>query len=112
MIFYISYSNIFGNLYAFNYINFKNINNFNYQEFLILNLWFLKLNIINLLFLILIQPMNISFLKIKNIEDFIIYLIRENQKEIQINSSDILYTKITFHPKSNDDNNSNNKIKR
>ena len=49
--------------------------------------------------------MNISFLKIKNIEDFIIYLIRENQKEIQINSSDILYTKITFYPKSNDDNN-------
>ena len=46
--------------------------------------------------------MNISFLKIKNIEDFIIYLIRENQKEIQINSSD---TKITFYPKSNDDNN-------
>ena len=32
MIFYISYSNIFGILYAFNYINFKNIN-FNYQEF-------------------------------------------------------------------------------
>ena len=47
--------------------------------------------------------MNISFLKIKNIEDFIIYLIRENQKEIQINSSD---TKITFYPKTNNDNNS------
>ena len=56
----------------------------------------------------LIQPMNnISFLKIKNDEYFynIFDFKRENQKEIQINSSDILDTKITFYPKSNDDNN-------
>ena len=106
--FNISYSNIFGNSYAFNYIDFKDIN-FNYQEFNSEFMVFkIKCNKPTIFNFKLIQPMNnISFLKIKNDEYFynIFDFKRENQKEIQINSSDILDTKITFYPKSNDDNN-------
>ena len=108
--FNISYSNIFGNSYAFNYIDFKNIN-YNYQEFNTEFMIFkIKSNQPTIFNFKLIEPMNISFLKIKNDEYFynIFDFEIENQKEIQIPSSDIINIKITFYPKSNSDNNTIN----
>ena len=106
--FNITYSNSFGNSYAFNYIDFKNIN-FNYQEFntefMVFKIKFKQPSIFNFK---LIEPMNISFLKLKNNEYFynIFDFEKNNKSEIQIHSSDILNIKITFYPKSNYDNNS------
>ena len=103
----IYYSNKFGDNYAFNYIDFSNINS-NYTEFNNEFMVFkIECNIPSLFNFRLIESMNITFLKIKGDEYFynLFDFSKQNQLELQVHSSNILSTKIIFYPKSENDSN-------